>query len=69
MPRPSVTDLQALPSLLTIRMLREVMGISVSTAYKIITIPGFPVIRLSKRLTRIPRDALIVWLDNHKKAS
>jgi excisionase family DNA binding protein len=51
-----------LPLLLTVPDLAALLHIGKNNAYEMCHQPGFPVIRLGKQL-RIPRDALLRWLD------
>ena len=51
-----------LPVVLTMRQLREVLQISRPKAYELAHQKGFPVVRFG-RVIRIPRDALLRWLE------
>jgi len=53
---------EGLPVVLKIPDLMRVLGISRTLAYEIIHRQGFPVVRLG-RTVRIPRDALLKWLE------
>jgi excisionase family DNA binding protein len=62
MPKSVVKDAQELPLILTIRHVREIMGIAKDVAYRLPHVQGFPAIRLGKSI-RVPRDKFFAWLD------
>jgi excisionase family DNA binding protein len=51
-----------LPVVLTIKQLREVLQISRPKAYELAHQAGFPSVRFGRTI-RIPRDALLRWLE------
>ncbi len=62
MSQPSIKEASDLPLLLTVRDLAALLHIGKNNAYDMCHHPGFPAIRLGKQV-RIPRDALMRWLD------
>jgi excisionase family DNA binding protein len=58
MPSATVTDVQALPAVLTVEQVQKILGISRVKAYELVNTVGFPTIRLGRAI-RVPREALI----------
>lgn len=58
-----------LPDLLKVHEAANYLRITKIDMYKIIKEKGFPVIALSERRTRIPKEAFLSWLDNKLKVS
>jgi excisionase family DNA binding protein len=58
----TVNDVQALPAILTMEQVRQVLGVSRPVAYELVHRKGFPVVRFGRAI-RIPRDAFQRWLD------
>jgi excisionase family DNA binding protein len=57
-----VTDIDALPAVLTLKHVQEVLGISRPKTYELAHTRGFPVVRFGRAI-RVPREALLRWLD------
>jgi excisionase family DNA binding protein len=62
MPIATVKDVQDLPAVLKMAQLQQLLGISRPKAYDLAKRRGFPVVRFGRAL-RVPRDALMRWLD------
>jgi len=54
------------PDLLTVREVAEILRMNKDVAYRSLPSMGIPIIRLSERRIRIPRDAFYAWLENQK---
>ena len=65
MPSATVTDVQALPAVLTVEQVQKILGISRVKAYELVHTAGFPTIRIGRAI-RVPREALMRWLDEQK---
>jgi hypothetical protein len=51
---------------ITVKQAAKMLGISEKSAYKnLITLPGFPVVKIGKRLT-ILRESFLRWLEENK---
>lgn len=57
-----------LPPLLTVPQLAKFLNVGRNAAYEQCHRNGFPVIRIGRQL-RIPRDALLRWLDRQADAN
>lgn len=53
-----------LPLLLNVRMLANVMSISLSTAYELTRAEGFPTVHVGKRIV-VPKDRLKQWVEEN----
>ncbi len=62
MSQKNVRDVGDLPLLLTVQDLADLLQIGRNAAYEQCHRSGFPAVRIGKQL-RIPRDALLRWLD------
>jgi hypothetical protein len=62
MPAASITNLEDLPVVLTMRQVMSVLGISKPKAFELLAYPGFPAKRFGKAI-RVSRDGLIRWLE------
>ena len=51
-----------LPLFLNARMVAQVLGVSISTAYELLNDPGFPTLRVGSRMV-VPRDAFRQWAE------
>ena len=51
-----------LPLFLNARMVAQVLGVSISTAYELLNDPGFPTLRVGSRMA-VPRDAFRQWAE------
>ena len=49
-----------LPLFLNARMVAQVLGVSISTAYELLNDPGFPMLRVGKRMV-VPKEKFIQW--------
>jgi excisionase family DNA binding protein len=62
MPLETLSHVQTLPPMLTMRDLQEYLGVSRPTAYGLAHTQGFPTVRLGWAI-RIPREAFFRWLE------
>ena len=53
-----------LPLFLNARMVAQVLGVSISTAYEVMHEPGFPVLRVGSRMV-VPKEKFIQWVEEH----
>ena len=51
-----------LPLFLNARMVANVLGVSISTAYELFHEPGFPTLRVGSRMV-IPKEKFIQWAE------
>ena len=51
-----------LPLFLNAEQLAQLLGISISSAYELMSEKGFPSLRIGKRLL-VPKDKFITWAD------
>jgi excisionase family DNA binding protein len=58
----TITDMDALPAVLTLRHVQEILGVSRPKTYELAHTRGFPVVRIGRAI-RIPREAFVRWLD------
>jgi excisionase family DNA binding protein len=58
----TVTDLAALPAVLTMGHVQRTLGVAKKTAYDLAHRDDFPAIRLGRTI-RVPREAFLRWLD------
>ena len=49
-----------LPLFLNAKMVAQVLGVSISTAYELLNAPGFPPLRVGSRMVG-PREKVIRW--------
>ena len=62
------TNYDELPLLLNTTQLADLLGVSHSSVYELIQEPGFPSLRIGKRIV-IPKEELRRWIsDNTKRA-
>lgn len=62
------TNYDELPLLLNTTQLADLLGVSHSSVYELIQEPGFPSLRIGKRIV-IPKEELRQWIsDNTKRA-
>ena len=52
-----------LPAIMKPSDLQSFFGISRSAAYRLLHMPGFPVIRVGSAM-RIPREKLVLWIES-----
>ena len=53
------------PPVMNASQLSEVLGISRAGAYQLLHQETFPTLRIGKRRLAVPKDKLILWIDNH----
>jgi excisionase family DNA binding protein len=58
----TITDVQALPAVLTMREIQDILGVAKRTAYALARRDDFPALRLGKTI-RVPREAFLRWLE------
>jgi excisionase family DNA binding protein len=58
----TITDIEGLPAILTMRHVQEILGISRVKAYELPHTRGFPVVRIGRAI-RVPREAFLRWLE------
>jgi excisionase family DNA binding protein len=58
-----VNDMGELPVMLTVQQMARALQLSRVKSYRLVRRPGFPVVRFGRAI-RIPRDALVRWLDH-----
>lgn len=51
-----------LPLFLNARMVAQVLGVSISTAYEVMHEPGFPTLRVGSRMV-VPKEKFIRWVE------
>ena len=51
-----------LPLFLNARMVAQVLGVSISTAYELFHEPGFPTLRVGSRMV-VPKEKFIQWAE------
>ena len=57
----SYTDL---PLFLNAKLVAQVLGVSISTAYELLNDPGFPTLRVGSRMV-VPKEKFIQWAEGH----
>lgn len=65
MPPANVNDLDQLPAMLTMYQVRDILGVSTPYTYELARMPGFPALRLGRRI-RVPKAAFLQWIDTHQ---
>lgn len=50
-----------LPLFLNAKMVAQVLGVSISTAYELFHEPGFPTLRVGSRMV-VPKEKFIQWV-------
>jgi excisionase family DNA binding protein len=58
----TVTDLAALPAVLTMGHIQRTLGVAKKTAYDLVHRADFPAVRLGRTI-RVPREAFLRWLE------
>lgn len=51
-----------LPLMLSVREIAKVLGISKTSAYELVRIKGFPVLKIGSRLV-VPKEKFISWIE------
>ena len=62
------TNYDELPLLLNTTELADLLGVSHSSVYELIQEPGFPSLRIGKRIV-IPKEELRQWISDNTKAA
>ena len=62
MAKATVTAVEDLPLVLTMRQVQGITGLSKPEVYKLPDRTGFPAIRFGRAI-RVPRDAFLRWLE------
>jgi excisionase family DNA binding protein len=57
----TVQDVEALPAVLTMRQVQNILGICRPKVYDLAHTKGFPVVKLGRSF-RVPRDSFVRWL-------
>lgn len=60
----SIKNIDELPVCLKISHVAEILGISRGSAFNLARQPDFPSIRVGKKRIVVPRDKLIIWIEN-----
>ena len=66
--RKSITDYDALPLVLEVKDIQNILGISRTTAYALVNQIGFPAFRSGNRI-KVSKAALFEWMKQGKTAS
>ena len=53
-----------LPLFLNAKMVAQVLGVSISTAYELMHKQSFPVLRVGSRMV-VPKEKFIQWVEEH----
>ena len=51
-----------LPLFLNAKMVAQVLGVSISTAYELLNDPGFPTLQVGSRMV-VPKEKFIQWAE------
>lgn len=51
-----------LPLFLNAKLVAQVLGVSISTAYEVMHEPGFPVLRVGSRMV-VPKEKFMQWAE------
>ena len=51
-----------LPLFLNARMVAQVLGVSISTAYELLNDPSFPTLRVGSRMV-VPKEKFVQWAE------
>ena len=62
------TNYDELPLLLNTTQLADLLGVSHSSVYELIQEPGFPSLRIGKRIV-IPKEELRQWISRNTKGA
>ena len=60
-----VSDIRSysdLPLFLNAKLVAQVLGVSISTAYEVMHEPGFPTLRVGSRMV-VPKEKFIRWVE------
>ena len=53
-----------LPLFLNAKLVAQVLGVSISTAYEVMHEPSFPTLRVGSRMV-VPKEKCIQWMEEH----
>ena len=53
-----------LPLFLNAKLVSQVLGVSISTAYELMNASGFPVLRVGSRMV-VPKEKFIQWVEQN----
>lgn len=62
--KSSYKSYDELPLMLSVKMLADVLGVSISSAYELTREGGFPAVHVGKRIV-IPKDKFKQWLEEN----
>ena len=68
MKKSVITNYDELPLLLNTTQLADLLGVSHSSVYELIQEPGFPSLRIGKRIV-IPKEELRQWISDNTKGA
>jgi len=63
----SVKEINELPAVLTVEEMRHFLGVSRPVAYQLVQRRDFPAIRIGRAI-RVPREALLQWVEKQTQA-
>ena len=63
--KPLIKNKEELPMYLSVLDIAKLLGISRSSAYEHTSKEGFPKLRVVSGRIIVPREKLLVWLDEH----
>lgn len=55
-----------LPLFLNAKLVAQVLGVSISTAYEVMHEPGFPTLRVGSRMV-VPKEKFMAWVSAQTK--
>lgn len=50
---------------LKVEDIKEILGVSRTSAYSLVNSGEFPVLKVGKSTIRIPKDSFLSWVNNH----
>jgi excisionase family DNA binding protein len=59
----STPELCPLPNMLRVRDIAGYLDICTRVAYQLVKTPGFPLVKVTPKSYRIPREAFLEWLE------
>lgn len=59
----NTVTLENAPDVLTVKELKQILGIGTVNAYRLLQAPGFPAVKVTSRTYRISKAGLIRWLE------
>ncbi|MCD2345765.1 helix-turn-helix domain-containing protein [Clostridium guangxiense] len=60
-------EFNKLPMLLTVMDVKNILRIGKNSAYELINQKSFPILRISERKIRIPKDEFVKWIKTNTK--